>query len=646
MSGPETPGGSLPSEGGEAAADTTNNGCHPGQARSAPIRDRGLSADASGGPGSALRLSGMTDLDAGTYGTPLPQPGRESPLAALIRQQRRRHADGLRLAAASAAIVGAATVLLLGLSGWFLTGAAIAGLAGLASAQAFNVLLPSAGIRLLAILRTAFRYLERLSGHAAALKALAAIRPALFASLAASPPAQALALSRGEASARLVQDIDAVETRFIRLSAPWGAGAAVAAGVAMAAGAGWTSALVVAVSVVVSLVSTRWLARRLSARTGPAIQQAAGALKDALAAHAAAAPELRVYGAQDRAAAEIEALGDRLDTLKREAVAASGWLVVLQGLILGLAVALTLAFAHQAAAPLAAMAGLAAAMALEGLGGVAKAFEQDAGADAAAARLDMVLVHAPVASSAHAAPERPSLTLGDLALEPGARLVLTGPSGCGKTTILEQLLGLRSLRTAHPGECRDPDPMALGLIGKSAALLASAPEPLHLGPGIRRDERLLLMCGDLEPGPATRPAFAHAPQDAALIAGTVRANLALAGAHPEATLWDALADAALEARVRALPLGLDTWIGENGERLSGGERRRLSLARALLRDAPWLLLDEPTEGLDAATEALVVQRLDARLKRTGQGLVLVSHRAAPRALCDEELPIAPPRAIG
>ncbi len=60
-----------------------------------------------------------------------------------------------------------------------------------------------------------------------------------------------------------------------------------------------------------------------------------------------------------------------------------------------------------------------------------------------------------------------------------------------------------------------------------------------------------------------------------MIAGTVRANLALAGAHPDQALWDALADAALEARVRALPQGLDTWIGENGERLSGGERRRL-----------------------------------------------------------------------
>jgi len=534
------------------------------------------------------------------------------PLATLIREQRKHHAGGLRLAAVSAAIVGAGAVLLLGLSGWFLTGAAIAGLAGLASAQMFNVLLPSAGIRLLAILRTAFRYLERLSGHAAALKALAAIRPTLYAALAAAPPAQALALSRGEASARLVQDVDAVETRFIRLSAPWGAGAAVAAGLAMAAPAGWTSALVVAVAVAVTVLATRALARRLTARTGPAIQQAAGDLKDALAAYAAAAPELRVYGVTDRAAAQIAAKGARLDALKRDAVAAGGWLMVLQGGVLGLAVALVLAFAHDAATPLAAMAGLATAMALEGLAGVGKAFEQEAGADAAAERLDAVLAHAPGGASAQVSTDRPSLQFGDRILEPGARLVLTGPSGCGKTTVIERLLGLRPSNFAHPG--------------------------------LRRDERLL--CGGQEPSASTRPAFAHAPQDAAMIAGTVRANLALAGPHADDALWDALADAALEARVRALPQGLDTWIGENGERLSGGERRRLSLARALLRDAPWLLLDEPTEGLDPATEALVVQRLDARLKRTGQGLVLVSHRTAPRALCDQQLPISASEAIG
>jgi ATP-binding cassette subfamily C protein CydC len=554
------------------------------------------------------------------------------PLAALIGAQRRRHADGLRLAAVSAAIVGAGAVLLLGLSGWFLTGAAIAGLAGLASAQAFNVLLPSAGIRLLTILRTAFRYLERLSGHAAALKALAAIRPTLYAALAAAPPAQALALSRGEASARLVQDVDAVETRFIRLSAPWSAAAAAAAGLATAAPAGWGPALVVAASVAISVLASRALARRLSARTGPAIQQAVGDLKDVLAAYAAAAPELRVYGVQDRAAQRIQAQGARLDALRRQAVAATGWLAVLQGLILGLAVALVLASAHAAATPLAALAGLAVAMTLEGLGAMSKAFEQETTADAAAARLDAVLAHAP-GPAVLAPPERPRLGLGELDLEPGERVVLTGPSGGGKTTVLERLLGLRAAGPVSP--VTSGDAPAAGL----------AP---GLAPGLAKGLALSMNGRPLEAlAPDTlRRAFAHAPQDAALIAGTVRANLALAGPHADEALWDALADAALEARVRALPQGLDTWIGENGERLSGGERRRLSLARALLRDAPWLLLDEPTEGLDPITEAQVVERLNARLKRTGQGLILVSHRPAPRRLCDRQLPIAATRAIG
>jgi ATP-binding cassette subfamily C protein CydC len=227
------------------------------------------------------------------------------------------------------------------------------------------------------------------------------------------------------------------------------------------------------------------------------------------------------------------------------------------------------------------LAGLAAAMSIEGLAGLAAALDQDGAACAAHKRLDAILQHRPQTPSAPSA--TPSL-LGQ-ALRSGERLAIVGPSGCGKTTAVETLLGLRD-----------------------------------------------------ETSPAARRLFAWLPQDAGLIAGTVRDNLRLAS--PAATddqLWTVLEDAALAERVRAAPGGLSAFLGDDGERLSGGERRRLALARAYLRDAAWLLLDEPTEGLDPVTEARVVERLEQRLDRTGQGLVLISHRPAPAAICDRML---------
>jgi ATP-binding cassette subfamily C protein CydC len=102
----------------------------------------------------------------------------------------------------------------------------------------------------------------------------------------------------------------------------------------------------------------------------------------------------------------------------------------------------------------------------------------------------------------------------------------------------------------------------------------------------------------------------------------------------------ALQIVALEARVAAAPDGLNTWLSSDGGFLSGGERKRLALARALLAGRPWLLLDEPTEGLDSATEQAVVDNLDAWLDQTGTGLVIVSHRPDPLRLAHRNLSIS------
>ena len=97
-------------------------------------------------------------------------------------------------------------------------------------------------------------------------------------------------------------------------------------------------------------------------------------------------------------------------------------------------------------------------------------------------------------------------------------------------------------------------------------------------------------------------------------------------------MWRALQIACADDMVHAMPHGLHEWLGGEGARLSGGQRRRLVLARGILAQRAWLLLDEPSEGLDSATERDLVRRLDEWLGQTGTGLVLVSHRPAMAAL--------------
>ena len=211
----------------------------------------------------------------------------------MIRDQRRRQGGRLALAAAAGAVVTASSVLLLGLSGWFITGAALAGVAGGAAIGAFNYLLPSAAIRFLAIARTGARYVERVSGHAAALKALARLRPALFDGLASAPPSRARALSSGEASARMIQDVDAVQTLFVRLSTPWAAGTGGIVAIALAALAGPAAAATVGAGTALAVLGALAIGRRVADPAGRQVQVATGRFKDRFSALQAAAPELR-----------------------------------------------------------------------------------------------------------------------------------------------------------------------------------------------------------------------------------------------------------------------------------------------------------------------------------------------------------------
>jgi ATP-binding cassette subfamily C protein CydCD len=185
-----------------------------------------------------------------------------------------------------------------------------------------------------------------------------------------------------------------------------------------------------------------------------------------------------------------------------------------------------------------------------------------------------------------------------LVVEPGEVVALTGPSGCGKSTVLAVLLGFVA-------------PQA-GSVQLGGVDLAS-----------------------LDPE-AWRARVAWMPQRPHLFAASIAENIRLG--RPDATndqVWEAVAAAGFREVVEAKPGGLDAMLGDRGAGLSVGERQRVALARAVLRDAPVLLLDEPTANLDGTTEQEVLEAL-RRLVR-GRTVILVAHRPALVELADRVL---------
>ncbi|EIZ80751.1 ABC transporter, ATP-binding protein [Novosphingobium sp. Rr 2-17] len=511
----------------------------------------------------------------------------------LLATQVRTEMPRFRQAALLAVVVGAASVLLLGLSGWFITGAALAGLAGPIAVQGFNYLLPSAGIRLLAIARTGARYGERLTGHAGALRTMARVRGHLF--LAIARGASALEVGTGEATSRMVQDVAAIEGQLVRRSTRWSLAAAAISGGMLVVLGGW-AALGWTFACLALLLGAAHIVARRSAVLSAQVQVEAGTLKQMFADVAAARPELCCYGLDHWAASRVAEHGATFGALQRRQTAAAGLYDAALYVLMSLAAIGALACSLHAGAAIAALAALAAAMMIDGATPFVREIATRGTVAAAEARLDALLV--PGISSPP--PHHAGAPL--LRLDASSRIAIRGPSGCGKTTLVEQLIGQR--------------PLPPGLAWFQGSDLAN------------------------QPVEARRALFAWCPQDALLLTGTVRDNLTLAfagggalGQPDEDVLWSALHDAALDGRIADLG-GLDLWIGEDGVRLSGGERRRLALARALLSDAAILVLDEPTEGLPFATEAVIVERLSARLERTGQGLLLICHHEAPQSLCD------------
>lgn len=510
-----------------------------------------------------------------------------------------RSARLLWLAALAAGLAAVSSIGLLGVSGWFLTGAAMAGAAGIAAVSAFNYLIPSALIRLLAIIRTITRYGERIWSHQAALEHMATLRAQIFARLAAQDNRTAADFAPGDASARLIGDIGALEDLVIRGPARTGALAAAATSVALALLAGWPAALLLGAMLALLPFLLQRVSRHLTRGPAEIAAERLGALRARYVELAAARAEIAAYGLAEPMIAALQPEIAAYERARRTLFVAEAIQAGLLAIYGGLAVTGILLLS-QAAAPLVALAMLSAAAGVEGMAAISRTAIRRAAVEAGLQRLaDLrALEGEPQRASAGRVPPA-SVRLGRVVLPPGSRVAVNGASGSGKTRLLETLCGLQG----------DDLPVFV-------------------------DDAPVQRC----PASDLRAQFALVAQEAPMLVGSVADNLRLARPGvAEEEMWRALEIAQLAERIGVAPHRLETRMGEAGGHFSGGERKRLALARALLARRPWLVLDEPTEGLDAATEAALVSALDGWLRETETGLVLVSHRLAPLALAEQRI---------
>lgn len=528
----------------------------------------------------------------------------------------RKRLGAMLLALLLSLVTITAGVGLLGTSGWFITATALT-TAGLA----FNLFVPSAGVRAFSFVRILARYGERLVGHNATLRLLSNLRGWLFAALFPRLPLPDRSMRHGDLVSRLTADVDALDTAFLVAIGPLVS--AILVGSAITALLAWLLpaaalpyGLAMAAAAFAVPAAMIGLGRKAGRRSVEANAELRAQVLDGVAGHADMTL-LGVLGSAEKRFAEAGRAASR-ERLALGGLATTGGFAVQT--LAALALVGTLLAGTDAVAadrldgPV--MAGLLLAVlgSFEVTSTIVRSVSKATRAMAAAERLQ-ALTELPAASEPthprHIPPDAqirmtgvsfgygalpPVLDGLDLDIAAGERIAITGPSGSGKSTILKLLLRLIEPRAGE---------IAMG--------------------GVRVDQ---VLTGDIHAH------MALLSQDSPVFIDTVRNNLLIG--REDATddeLWAALGKARLANHVASLPKGLDSLVGEAGRTLSAGQARRLCLARALLSEALVLLLDEPTDALDRETELAFFETLAEATK--GQTVVLVTHADLPEGTVDK-----------
>ncbi|AVJ17035.1 cysteine/glutathione ABC transporter ATP-binding protein/permease CydC [Serratia sp. MYb239] len=521
----------------------------------------------------------------------------------------RRHGFLIALGIVLAIITLLASIGLLTLSGWFLAASSLAGLAGLLT---FNYMLPAAGVRGAAIFRTAGRYAERVVSHDATFRVLAHLRVFTFSKILPLSPGGIARFRQAEVLNRLVADVDTLDHLYLRVMSPLISAAVVIVVVTFGLSfVDQTLALILGGILLLLLLLVPPLFYSAGKPIGSELTALRSQYRTGLTAWLQGQAELVVFGAVNDFRHTLDQIEQRWQRRQWQQASLGGMAQALMILAGGLTVTLLLWLTaggvggNSQPGALIALFVFAGLASFEALMPVAAAFQHLGQVIASATRVKQLIeqqptVDFPVAGPATAAsatlqlrhidftyPGQPQPVLQNVELEvaAGEHIALLGRTGCGKSTLLQLLT-----------RAWDADGGDILLNGQPLA---------------RYDESTL------------RAMTTVVSQRVHVFSDTLRENLRLAA--PEAddeTLQQALSQVGLDKLLENE--GLNAWLSEGGRQLSGGEQRRLGIARALLHSAPLWLLDEPTEGLDAETEQQILALL--RQHCQGKTLILVTHR--------------------
>ncbi len=550
-----------------------------------------------------------------------------------------------------------ANIGLLALSSWFVATMAMAG----AARATIDYTLPATGVRALALTRAAGRYAERLVNHNTTFRILASLRVWLYRQIEPLSPSGLARYRSGDLLSRIRADVDTLDDFYVRGLVPM-AVALLAVGVIIPFLARFSPSLVLIdlAALASAGVLLPLMLKALAERPGRERVATAAALRSSIVEETHGMAELIAFGAIGWHAARIGEESRALDRQMRslstlQGIGEAGMVVASSLAVWGVAFVLV-PLIGRGALPRADIAMLTVF--------VLASFEiimplplviQRTGEMAAAARRLFEVIDARPAAGDVAWVERPG-SAGERDHASAADVA------CGLTVTAGGSDGGRRLLPTHPFD------LALRAVGfRYAADRSFVLErfSLALPPGSRvaltgptgagksSVINLLLRFWDYEEGSVTvggrelrslsgaqaRSLFSVVPQSPYLFHATIRENLTLTWNEErgskakhrealqgptEAALREALSIAQLSELVEGLPDGLDTTVGERGLALSVGQMERVAVARALLKDAPIFLLDEPTEGLDDATADALLETVDRYL--AGRSILIITHR--------------------